>query len=191
MFHCPPWVRVSNQWFLTTFLTWFTFCSLVGSLNKIPLSVAGIVLFHVPTSLQNSTSILFGKLLLQLAPTTEKPFQNFEHNLCLCFALFRTFGWGVLCSSKVEGKIPVWIVGLPFPGICSQGKSSGSQVSGLLFDFSLSPGLLIQQSFRERGGNDAYSFVQRQRDFPDRGLDFAVLDEGSFLCSYLYIFSLA
>lgn len=36
-------------------------CSLVGSLNKIPLSVAGIVLFKVPTSLENSASILFGK----------------------------------------------------------------------------------------------------------------------------------
>ncbi|RVW86890.1 GDP-mannose transporter GONST1 [Vitis vinifera] len=35
--------------------------SLVGSLNKIPLSVAGIVLFHVPTSLENSASIFFGK----------------------------------------------------------------------------------------------------------------------------------
>ncbi|KAG5529057.1 hypothetical protein RHGRI_029653 [Rhododendron griersonianum] len=33
---------------------------LVGSLNKIPLSVAGIFLFNVPTSLENSASILFG-----------------------------------------------------------------------------------------------------------------------------------
>ncbi|KAE9449819.1 hypothetical protein C3L33_18282, partial [Rhododendron williamsianum] len=32
---------------------------LVGSLNKIPLSVAGIFLFNVPTSLENSASILF------------------------------------------------------------------------------------------------------------------------------------
>lgn len=80
---------------------------------------------------------------------------------------------------------------MPFPGICSQGKSSGFEVSGLLFDFSLYPVLLIQQSFREGGGDDAYSFVQRQRDFADRGLDFAVVDEGSFLCSYLYIFGLA
>ncbi|GMN33024.1 hypothetical protein TIFTF001_003921 [Ficus carica] len=36
--------------------------SLVGSLNKIPLSVAGILLFKVPTSLENSTSIFFGLL---------------------------------------------------------------------------------------------------------------------------------
>ncbi|KAA3464489.1 GDP-mannose transporter GONST1 isoform X1 [Gossypium australe] len=40
----------------------FVICSLVGSLNKIPLSVAGIVLFHVPTSLENSASIFFGLL---------------------------------------------------------------------------------------------------------------------------------
>ncbi|TQE13520.1 hypothetical protein C1H46_000851 [Malus baccata] len=33
---------------------------LVGSLNKIPLSVAGILLFKVPTSLENSASIFFG-----------------------------------------------------------------------------------------------------------------------------------
>ncbi|PON37177.1 GDP-mannose transporter GONST [Parasponia andersonii] len=36
--------------------------SLVGSLNKIPLSVAGILLFKVPTSLENSASIFFGLL---------------------------------------------------------------------------------------------------------------------------------
>ncbi|WRX09415.1 hypothetical protein QQP08_001902 [Theobroma cacao] len=36
--------------------------TLVGSLNKIPLSVAGIVLFKVPTSLENSASIFFGLL---------------------------------------------------------------------------------------------------------------------------------
>ncbi|GMP64243.1 hypothetical protein CsSME_00025612 [Camellia sinensis var. sinensis] len=34
--------------------------TLVGSLNKIPLSVAGILLFNVPTNLENATSILFG-----------------------------------------------------------------------------------------------------------------------------------
>lgn len=36
-------------------------CSLVGSLNKIPLSLAGIVLFEVPTSAPNMMSIFFGK----------------------------------------------------------------------------------------------------------------------------------
>lgn len=39
--------------------------SLVGSLNKIPLSIAGIVLFNVRTSVQNSLSILFGRLYPQ------------------------------------------------------------------------------------------------------------------------------
>ncbi|XP_042971101.1 GDP-mannose transporter GONST1-like isoform X2 [Carya illinoinensis] len=34
--------------------------SLVGSLNKIPLSIAGILIFKVPTSLENSASIFFG-----------------------------------------------------------------------------------------------------------------------------------
>lgn len=37
-------------------------CSLVGSLNKIPLSLAGIIIFKVPTSVPNMFSIFFGKL---------------------------------------------------------------------------------------------------------------------------------
>lgn len=36
------------------------FDSLVGSLNKIPISIVGIVLFKVPVSLPNLFSILFG-----------------------------------------------------------------------------------------------------------------------------------
>lgn len=36
------------------------FDSLVGSLNKIPISIAGLVLFKVPISLPNCFSILFG-----------------------------------------------------------------------------------------------------------------------------------
>ncbi|KAG6481011.1 hypothetical protein ZIOFF_057602 [Zingiber officinale] len=36
--------------------------SLVGSLNKIPLSIAGILLFKVPTSFENLLSIVFGLL---------------------------------------------------------------------------------------------------------------------------------
>ncbi|KNA15197.1 hypothetical protein SOVF_100600 [Spinacia oleracea] len=53
-------ISFTSMWFLHQ--TGATTYSLVGSLNKIPLSVAGIFLFHVPTSLQNSTSILFGLL---------------------------------------------------------------------------------------------------------------------------------
>ncbi|KAL3591465.1 hypothetical protein D5086_010105, partial [Populus alba] len=50
-------ISFTSMWFLHQ--TGATTYSLVGSLNKIPLSVAGILLFHVPTSLQNSASILF------------------------------------------------------------------------------------------------------------------------------------
>ncbi|XP_034902980.1 GDP-mannose transporter GONST1 isoform X1 [Populus alba] len=53
-------ISFTSMWFLHQ--TGATTYSLVGSLNKIPLSVAGILLFHVPTSLQNSASILFGLL---------------------------------------------------------------------------------------------------------------------------------
>jgi GDP-mannose transporter len=53
-------ISFTSMWFLHQ--TGATTYSLVGSLNKIPLSVAGILLFHVPTSLENSASILFGLL---------------------------------------------------------------------------------------------------------------------------------
>ncbi|XP_061346862.1 GDP-mannose transporter GONST1-like [Gastrolobium bilobum] len=53
-------ISFTSLWFLHQ--TGATTYSLVGSLNKIPLSLAGILLFKVPTSLQNSASILFGLL---------------------------------------------------------------------------------------------------------------------------------
>ncbi|CAI9102897.1 OLC1v1001265C1 [Oldenlandia corymbosa var. corymbosa] len=53
-------ISFTSMWFLHQ--TGATTYSLVGSLNKIPLSIAGILLFHVPTSVENSASILFGLL---------------------------------------------------------------------------------------------------------------------------------
>ncbi|CAM8918944.1 unnamed protein product [Rhodiola kirilowii] len=53
-------ISFTSMWFLHK--TSATTYSLVGSLNKIPLSIAGIVLFKVPTSPENFTSILFGLL---------------------------------------------------------------------------------------------------------------------------------
>ncbi|KAL3850184.1 hypothetical protein ACJIZ3_012066 [Penstemon smallii] len=51
-------ISFTSMWFLHQ--TGATTYSLVGSLNKIPLSVAGILLFNVATSLENSASIFFG-----------------------------------------------------------------------------------------------------------------------------------
>ncbi|KAL6518727.1 GDP-mannose transporter gonst1 [Orobanche hederae] len=51
-------ISFTSMWFLHQ--TGATTYSLVGSLNKIPLSVTGIFLFNVPTSLENSASIFFG-----------------------------------------------------------------------------------------------------------------------------------
>ncbi|KAJ7945238.1 GDP-mannose transporter GONST1 [Quillaja saponaria] len=51
-------ISFTSMWFLHQ--TGATTYSLVGSLNKIPLSIAGIFLFKVPTSLENSASIFFG-----------------------------------------------------------------------------------------------------------------------------------
>lgn len=51
-------ISFTSMWFLHQ--TSATTYSLVGSLNKIPLSIAGILLFKVPTSIENSASILFG-----------------------------------------------------------------------------------------------------------------------------------
>ncbi|KAH0724512.1 hypothetical protein KY284_000377 [Solanum tuberosum] len=53
-------ISFTSMWFLHQ--TSATTYSLVGSLNKIPLSVAGIFLFNVPTSLDNTASIFFGLL---------------------------------------------------------------------------------------------------------------------------------
>ncbi|GAB2283153.1 GDP-mannose transporter gonst1 [Dionaea muscipula] len=53
-------ISFTSMWFLHQ--TGATTYSLVGSLNKIPISVAGIVLFNVPTTVQNSTTIFFGLL---------------------------------------------------------------------------------------------------------------------------------
>ncbi|XP_054820228.1 GDP-mannose transporter GONST1-like [Prosopis cineraria] len=53
-------ISFTSMWFLHQ--TGATTYSLVGSLNKIPLSVVGILLFRVPTSLENSASIFFGLL---------------------------------------------------------------------------------------------------------------------------------
>lgn len=53
-------ISFTSMWFLHQ--TGATTYSLVGSLNKIPLSIAGIVLFNVATSLENSASIFFGLL---------------------------------------------------------------------------------------------------------------------------------
>ncbi|XP_050216614.1 GDP-mannose transporter GONST1 isoform X2 [Mercurialis annua] len=53
-------ISFTSMWFLHQ--TSATTYSLVGSLNKIPLSITGIVLFKVPTSLENSASIFFGLL---------------------------------------------------------------------------------------------------------------------------------
>ncbi|KAF3439557.1 hypothetical protein FNV43_RR17835 [Rhamnella rubrinervis] len=51
-------ISFTSMWFLHQ--TSPTTYSLVGSLNKIPISIAGLVLFKVPISLSNFFSILFG-----------------------------------------------------------------------------------------------------------------------------------
>ncbi|XP_010256609.1 PREDICTED: GDP-mannose transporter GONST1 [Nelumbo nucifera] len=51
-------ISFTSMWFLNQ--TGPTTYSLVGSLNKIPISIAGIFLFKVPLSLPNLFSILFG-----------------------------------------------------------------------------------------------------------------------------------
>ncbi|KAH0976541.1 hypothetical protein GBA52_026260 [Prunus armeniaca] len=67
-------ISFTSMWFLHQ--TGATTYSLVGSLNKIPLSVAGILLFKVPTSLENSASIFFDshevlkKILLGMRKTS-------------------------------------------------------------------------------------------------------------------------
>ncbi|XP_052185729.1 GDP-mannose transporter GONST2-like isoform X2 [Diospyros lotus] len=51
-------ISFTSMWFLSQ--TGPTTYSLVGSLNKIPISIAGMALFKAPLSLPNFFSILFG-----------------------------------------------------------------------------------------------------------------------------------
>ncbi|KAI3514067.1 hypothetical protein L1887_12383 [Cichorium endivia] len=51
-------ISFTSMWFLNQ--TGPTTYSLVGSLNKIPISIAGLLLFNVPLSVPNLFSILFG-----------------------------------------------------------------------------------------------------------------------------------
>lgn len=51
-------ISFTSMWFLGQ--TSPTTYSLVGSLNKIPMSLAGLLLFNVPLSVPNLFSILFG-----------------------------------------------------------------------------------------------------------------------------------
>ncbi|CDP09170.1 unnamed protein product [Coffea canephora] len=51
-------ISFSSMWFLNQ--TSPTTYSLVGSLNKIPISIAGIIVFRVPVNFPNFFSILFG-----------------------------------------------------------------------------------------------------------------------------------
>lgn len=51
-------ISFTSMWFLQQ--TGPTTYSLVGSLNKIPISIAGILIFKVPTSVTNLFSIFFG-----------------------------------------------------------------------------------------------------------------------------------
>lgn len=51
-------ISFTSMWFLNQ--TSPTTYSLVGSLNKVPISIAGLAFFNVPLSLPNFFSILFG-----------------------------------------------------------------------------------------------------------------------------------
>lgn len=52
------WISIASMWFLSC--TTATTFSLVGSLNKIPLAVLGMLLFKAPTSLNNVVSVMIG-----------------------------------------------------------------------------------------------------------------------------------
>lgn len=52
------WISVASMWFLSC--TTATTFSLVGSLNKIPLALLGMLLFKAPTSLNNVISVMTG-----------------------------------------------------------------------------------------------------------------------------------
>lgn len=51
-------ISFASLWFLST--TTATSYSLVGSLNKIPVAIIGLVAFNVPWNMENLASILVG-----------------------------------------------------------------------------------------------------------------------------------
>ncbi|KAK8683427.1 hypothetical protein V6N13_039488 [Hibiscus sabdariffa] len=57
-------ISFTSMWFLHQ--TGPTTCSLVGSLNKVPISIAGLMFFKVPLSVPNQFSILFGNEMNRL-----------------------------------------------------------------------------------------------------------------------------
>ncbi|KAI3942476.1 hypothetical protein MKW98_013128 [Papaver atlanticum] len=82
-------ISFTSMWFLHQ--TGATTYSLVGSLNKIPLSVAGILLFPVPTSLQNFTSILFGLLAELVVRITTALSERLKMVVCTVTHTFECF----------------------------------------------------------------------------------------------------
>lgn len=77
--------------------------SLVGSLNKIPISIAGLMLFNVPLSLPNIFSILFGNLTIQTLSCHYFIFPS-PHKLVdfpfFVFFLCRFICWNIVCKGK-------------------------------------------------------------------------------------------
>ncbi len=59
-FHSSPWCSFTSLWFLST--TTPSIYSLVGSLNKVPLALIGLLAFNVPWTVPNLLSILMGTL---------------------------------------------------------------------------------------------------------------------------------
>lgn len=99
---------------LITFVFLF---SLVGSLNKIPISVAGILLFNVPVSVENFCSIVFGKYLFHLCCFSNVLLPCYPIDDTFLHAITRSFCWDILCKGKnvlklfypsvvVTGKVP-------------------------------------------------------------------------------------
>jgi hypothetical protein len=84
-------------------ITFILFFSLVGSLNKIPISVAGILLFNVPVSVENFCSIVFGKNLFFICAIflmSSYHVKSYPNDDTFLHVLTRSFCWDILCKGK-------------------------------------------------------------------------------------------
>jgi hypothetical protein len=101
-------VTVSFIYFVLTFflsshfLLVCMFYSLVGSLNKIPISIAGIIVFNVPLSISNLFSILFGNLSepLNISFSSYLFLSIFIYLIFIMLTIFRSLCWYIICKSQ-------------------------------------------------------------------------------------------
>lgn len=137
------------------------FCSLVGSLNKIPISIAGILLFKVPLSLPNLFSILFGNWSMLWLTA-----------ISVVFSISFGFYWPrCLKNKKISGLFAgVFFARAKMSWLGSEGSSTGMHLLGspspadsfLIFLIFYNGSLKVKDAkwIHEKVWNSTYNWVE-------------------------------